>query len=92
MPRIWWRSSRAKSCLNKREDGQTGTEVPKDELQLPVFERVAQVSILRPGYFGPDQICGENPGLKIETWTTHSTFERAIFIRGFFNRVRAVLR
>jgi hypothetical protein len=58
----------------------------KRTLQPPDFEWVAQVSLLGPGSPTPNSsglgpICQpEHPGLKSETWATHSTFVRASFI------------
>ena len=51
----------------------------KNKLRLPDFEWVAQVSLLRPGFFLADGPKPEHPGLKSETWATHSTLVRAIF-------------
>ena len=36
------------------------------------IEWVAQVSLLRPGCFGYNHFAERNPGLKSETWATHS--------------------
>jgi len=52
----------------------------KIKLQIPDFEWVSQVSILRPGFLLAMGSRPEHPGLKIETWATHSIFVRAIFI------------
>jgi hypothetical protein len=42
------------------------------------IEWVAQVSLLRPGFLRRgNPIARRNPGLKSETWATHSMFDRA---------------
>jgi hypothetical protein len=46
---------------------------------LPI-EWVAQVSLLRPGFLLASGPWTEHPGLKSETWATHSIGVRAIFI------------
>jgi hypothetical protein len=51
----------------------------KIKLQIPDFEWVSQVSILRPGFLLAMGSRPEHPGLKIETWATHSIFVRVIF-------------
>jgi hypothetical protein len=48
-------------------------------LQPPDVEWVAQVSLLRPGFLLANGFQPEHPGLKSETWATHSIFFRASF-------------
>jgi hypothetical protein len=40
-------------------------------------EWVAQVSLLRPGFSGQNPFARRNPGLKSETWATHSKSVKA---------------
>jgi hypothetical protein len=45
------------------------------------IEWVAQVSLLRPGCFGQDPFFRRNPGLKSETWATHSRSGGLFFLQ-----------
>jgi hypothetical protein len=70
-----------KSYENKRTAGPRSTSLRAGSPLRSVDEWVAQVSLLRPGF---SLQWAENPGLKSETWATHSMFVRAslIFFKG----------
>ena len=52
--------------------GGTWARGPPKKMMGRNIKWAAQVSLLRPGYSGQDSFARRNPGLKSETWATHS--------------------